>query len=102
MCDMTDQLGYDLPTGERYSLDSAAGSTPRTLVKLMAVLRDARPDVVHSFMGLVNIYSRIAVRLTGIGRAVGAVRNGRPPLRDLVYEGLTQSLAHALIANSVG
>ncbi len=102
LCDMTDQLGYDLPVGPRYDLESAAGSTPKTLYKIVNVLRDAEPDIVHSFMGLVNIYSRLAVGLTGIGRAIGAVRNGRPPMRDLVYEGLTQRLAHGMIANSVG
>ncbi len=102
LCDATDRLGYELDAGRYYDLDSANGSTPRTLVKLVRVLRDARPELVHGFGGLVSIYSRLAVRMTGIGRAIGAVRNGRPPLRDLVYEGLTAPLASAFIVNSVG
>ncbi len=102
LCDTTDQFGYAMEVGGVIDLRSAAGSTLLTFARLVAALRAERPAVLHTFGGLLNIYGRLAVRATGIGAAVSAVRNGRPPARDLAHEALTWPLADAIVANSVG
>ncbi len=102
LCDTTDQFGYDLGVGEVIDLRSPGGSTPMTLARLVSTLRTVQPAITHTYGGLLNIYGRMAVRATGIGLAVSAVRNGKPPTRDLMHEALTWRMTDAIIANSVG
>lgn len=102
LCDTTDEYGVDLGAGPYIDLRSASGSTVLTGLRLAAALRRERPAIVHTFGGLLNIYGRLAVRATGVGRMVSAVREGVPNARDTRLEGLTASLTDALIVNSVG
>ncbi len=102
LCDTTDEYGLDLGAGPRIDLRSANGSTPLTGARLAAALRRERPAIVHTFGGLLNIYGRLAVRATGVGRMVSAVREGVPNPRDTRLERLTAGLTDALVVNSVG
>lgn len=102
LCDTTDEYGVDLDAGPVIDLRSASGSTVLTGLRLVSALRGERPAIVHTFGGLLNIYGRIAVRTTGIGRMVSAVREGVPNPRDTRLEGLTATLTDALIVNSMG
>lgn len=102
LCDATDEYGLDLPASHRIDLRSAGGSTPLTGMRLARALRRVRPAIVHTFGGLLNIYGRLAVRATGIGRMVSAVREGVPNARDTRLERITAGLTDALLVNSVG
>ena len=102
LCDTTDEYGVGLDAAHVIDLHSAHGSTVLTGLRLVSALRSERPAIVHTFGGLLNIYGRIAVRTTGIGRMVSAVREGVPNERDTRLEGLTEKLTDALIVNSVG
>jgi glycosyltransferase involved in cell wall biosynthesis len=102
LCDPTDEFGIDLPRDRVFDLRSARGSTPLTFARLVQLLRRERPAVTHTFGGMLNLYGRLAVRLTGIGRHLSAVRAGIPYPRDLRNESLTWRLTDAIVANSVG
>ncbi len=102
LCDPTDEYGVDLGAGPYIDLRSASGSTPLTGLRIAAALRRERPAVLPTFGGLLNLYGRLAVRATGIGRVVSAVRAGVPTPRDLRFERFTRGLTDALLVNSVG
>ena len=102
LCDTTDEFGVQLPPSQIFDLRSPRGSTVLTFARLVALLRRERPDVTHTFGGLLNLYGRMAVRATGIGRHVSAVRAGIPYPRDLRNEALTWRWTDAIVANSAG
>jgi glycosyltransferase involved in cell wall biosynthesis len=102
LCHRTDHLGYALPGGEPYSIDATFGPTPGSFARLVKIVREVRPDVIHSYMGYENLFARLAGRYTGIGKVVASVRCTRMPRRDVFYERTTHKLIDALICNSVG
>lgn len=102
LCHRTDHLGYALPGGEPYSLEATMGPTPGSFARLVRIVREVRPDIIHSYMGYENLFARLAARYTGIGRAVSSVRCTRMPRRDVFYERATHGMIDALICNSVG
>jgi glycosyltransferase involved in cell wall biosynthesis len=102
LCDTTDEFGVALPPERIIDLRSAGGSTPLTLARLVRALLRERPAVTHTFGGMLNLYGRLAVRLTGVGRHLSAIRAGVPYPRDLRNEALTWRLTDAIVANSVG
>ncbi len=102
LCHATDHLGYELPCGRPRSIEATFGPTPGSFSRLVRVVRDVRPDVIHSYMGYENLFARLAARYTGIGKVVGSVRCTRMPRRDVFYEWATQGMIDALICNSVG
>lgn len=102
LCHRINHLGYALPGGEPYSIDATFGPTPGSFARLVRVVRELRPDVIHSYMGYENLFARLAGRYTGIGKVVASVRCTRMPRRDVFYERSTHGLIDALICNSVG
>ena len=102
LCHRTDHLGYTLPGGEPYSIEATFGPTPGSFARLVRVVREVRPDIIHSYMGYENLFGRLAARYTGIGKAVASVRCTQMPRRDVFYERSTHGLIDALICNSVG
>lgn len=102
LCQRVDDLGYSLPCGEPYSLDATFGPTPGSFARLVRIVREVRPDVIHSYMGYENLFARLAGRYTGIGKVVSSVRCTRMPRRDVFYERTTRGMIDALICNSVG
>ena len=102
LCHRTDHLGYTLPGGEPYSIEATFGPTPGSFSRLVRVVREVRPDIIHSYMGYENLFGRLAARYTGIGRAVASVRCTQMPRRDVFYERATHGMIDALISNSVG
>jgi len=102
LCDPTDEFGVALAPDRVFDLRSAGGSTPLTLARLARILLRERPAVTHTFGGMLNLYGRLAVRMTGVGRHLSAVRAGIPYPRDLRNEALTWRLTDAIVANSVG
>lgn len=102
LCHATDHLGYELPCGPPRSIEATFGPTPGSFARLVKVVRDVGPDVIHSYMGYENLFARLAGRYTGLGKVVGSVRCTRMPRRDVFYEWATQPMVDALICNSVG
>jgi len=102
VCNETDHLGYALPFVTRTPLGAPSGPRPRTLLRLVRLVRRLRPDLLHSYLGHQNIYGRLAVRLAGVGRAVGSVRCTQLPAQYIRHERLTHRFTDGLIVNSVG
>jgi glycosyltransferase involved in cell wall biosynthesis len=102
LCHATDHLGYTLPCGAPRSIEATLGPTPTSFARLVRIVREVAPDVIHSYMGYENLFARLAGRYTGLGKVVGSVRCTRMPRRDVFYEWATQPLVDALICNSVG
>ncbi len=100
ICNPTDQLGYALPFASRTNLEAPMGPEPRTLHRLKRLIADLRPDIVHSYLGHPNIYARIAVHETGIGKAIGSVRCTQLPAAYVPAERGTNLWSDALIVNS--
>lgn len=102
VCNETDQLGYSLPFASRTALDAPSGPEPRTLPRLVRLLQKLRPHLLHSYLGHQNIYGRLAVRLAGVGLAIGSVRCTQLSAQYIRHERLTNRFTDGLIVNSVG
>lgn len=100
VCNPTDQLGYALPFASRTDLGAPSGPEPATLLRLVRLLRELRPDLLHSYMNHQNLYGRLAVKLAGQGKSIGSVRCTRLPAQTIRHELLTCRLTDALIVNS--
>lgn len=102
VCNETDQLGYDLPFVSKTPLGAPMGPEPKTLLRLVSLLKKLRPDLLHSYLGHQNVYGRLAVRLSGVGKAIGSVRCTRLSAQYIRHERLTHRFTDALIVNSQG
>ncbi len=102
VCNETDQLGYELPFASKTALGAPMGPEPRTLPRLISLLRSLRPALLHSYLGHQNIYGRVAVRLAGVGKAIGSVRCTHLPAQYIRQEWVTHRLTDGLIVNSAG
>jgi glycosyltransferase involved in cell wall biosynthesis len=102
VCNETDQLGYALPFASKTALRAPMGPEPRTLLRLIELLRTLRPALLHSYLGHQNIYGRIAVKLSGVGKALGSVRCTRLSSQYVRHEWMTHRLTDGLIVNSAG
>jgi glycosyltransferase involved in cell wall biosynthesis len=85
-----------------YNLDATEGFTARSFARLTARIRTQRPDLVHTFMGSMNFYGRLAARLAGVPRVLGSVRCTALERADVVREALSRPLVDAVVVNSVG
>ncbi len=102
VCNETDQLGYDLPFASKTALGAPMGPEPRTLPRLVSLVKSLRPGILHSYLGHQNIYGRIAVRIAGVGKAIGSVRCTHLPSQYIRQEWMTHRLTDGLIVNSAG
>lgn len=85
-----------------HSLGADGGFTARSFARLVRHIRTVRPDVVHTYMGSMNFYGRVAARLAGVRRVVGSVRCTELERADVAREALSRSLVDAVVVNSVG
>lgn len=74
----------------------------RWLGRFVVALRRLRPALVHSWMGSLNWYARLAAPLAGRPKVIGSVRAMQLPTADIVREALSHPLASAVIVNSAG
>lgn len=102
LCDPHDEFGLTLPSERVHSFDSPHGATVLTLGRVVSLVRRTRPDIVHGFGGMMNLYPRLAAAITRGVRAISSVRNGLPLTRDLAWDRLTWRLAKRYVANSEG
>lgn len=90
------------PTVPRRVLGAEEGFDHRCFLRLVAAMRALRPDVVHSWMGSMNWYARLAARLAGSPAVVGSVRARLLDDADMLRERVSKSLVRKVIVNSVG
>jgi hypothetical protein len=83
VCKPVDQLGYALPSGPPVSLDAPAGAALLAFGRLRRLLRERRPDLLHTYLGEANLFGRLAARAEGV-RCVASVRCTRLPLGELL------------------
>lgn len=102
VCSREDHLGYELPVASLRSLDDPLFPTPWGVARLARVLRELRPDVVHTVKGLENVVGRVVARAVGVPRVVASVRCPRLTLAQRVGEALTHRHADVTVVNSVG
>ncbi len=106
LCNTTDQLGYELPVGKPFSLEAPLGPDNAALVRLVRVIRELRPDVVHTYMGAMNVHGRFAARAASLWgprpRAISSVRCTRLPRKEVLREVFTHALVDRYIVNSAG
>lgn len=106
LCNTTDQLGYDLPVGKPFSLEAPQGPDNAALVRLVKVIHDLKPDIVHTYMGAMNIHGRFAARAASLWghrpRAISSVRCTRLARKEVMREVFTNALVDRYIVNSAG
>ncbi len=102
VCTRKDQLGFVLPVAALRSLDAPVFPTPGSVARLVRVLRELRPDVLHTVKGWENIAGRVAARRAGVRAVVGSVRCPHLPRTERWGEALTWRMAGAMVVNSVG
>lgn len=84
------------------SISPAGHFDARSFVRLVEALREVRPAIVHSWMGSMNWYARLAAPLAGSPRVVGSVRAMNLPRADVLREAASAPLVDAIVVNSVG
>lgn len=86
----------------RRVLGAEGGFDLRCFLRLVAAMRELRPDLVHSWMGSMNWYARLAARLSGSPAVVGSVRAKLLEDEDMLRERVSRALVRRVIVNSVG
>jgi len=65
----------DIPT---QTLSLPRSASPSALMELSNLLRDSKPDIVHTHLIHADLYGTIATRLAGIRRVIHSVHNDNP------------------------
>src|SRR3989344_784355 len=86
------------------SLEGAQRFTPTDLLKLIRLLRNEKPDIVHTFLPYAGTLGRIAARIAGVPRIVSVQCNVRVAYDFWRYwlDRATLILAHAWIGATEG
>jgi glycosyltransferase involved in cell wall biosynthesis len=104
LCTLYDDGFYGalVPAGQpRYRLGQPGELTPAALLRLVGILRDARPDIVHTFMDKANQWVRLAAPLAGFPIVITSTRGPWMRLRHLVLEGvLARWVGRAVVVNA--
>ncbi len=102
LLDPTNAYPHLLPPDQpRYVIGGPVG--PLLAMRLLAILRQERPDIVHSFMEYSNLWARLLGPLAGSNPVViSSVRSRmmRPDYR--LVEAMLSRRCHAVVVNSVG
>jgi glycosyltransferase involved in cell wall biosynthesis len=93
-----------LPPGEPRYVLGVSRVEPAGLWRFARILREEKPDIVHSFMDRANFYARVGALLAGPKRpaVVTSVRGPLMQLRFLAVERLLSALGERIVTNSVG
>lgn len=84
------------------SISSGGHFDARSFKLLVEALREVRPTIVHSWMGSMNWYARLAAPLAGSPRVVGSVRAMNLSRADVLREAASRPLVDAIVVNSAG
>jgi glycosyltransferase involved in cell wall biosynthesis len=96
-----DEFGVEL-SSPRHDLGAENGFNARHFARLVSAIRKEKPSVVHSYMGSMNLYARLAAKAAGVPVVIGSVRCTQLLRADVVREALSWPLVQATVVNSVG
>lgn len=96
-----DDYGLDAAI-PRVTLGAEGGFDAGCFLRLVRALRACRAELVHSWMGSMNWYARLAARLAGVPAVVGSVRARLLEDEDMLRERVSRALVTRVIVNSAG
>ena len=104
LCVYEDVVHYReyLPAGEPRHVLGVRRMGPRGLARLVAVLEQERPDILHSYRDKANFWARLAARRVPVPVVVTAVRSRAMSLFHLLTEWHLSKQSDRVIANSEG
>jgi glycosyltransferase involved in cell wall biosynthesis len=91
-----------LPAGEPRYVLGARRMGPRGLRKLVEVLQQEKPDILHSYRDKANFWARLATRRASVPIVVTAVRSRAMHVMHLATEWWLSQKSDRVIANSEG
>jgi glycosyltransferase involved in cell wall biosynthesis len=91
-----------LPPGEPRYVLGARRMGPRGLRRLVEVLRQEKPDILHSYRDKANFWARLATRRAPVPVVVTAVRSRAMHVLHLATEWWLSERSDRVIANSEG
>jgi glycosyltransferase involved in cell wall biosynthesis len=91
-----------LPPGEPRYVLGARKMGPRGLRKLVEVLQQEKPDILHSYRDKANFWARLATRRAAVPVVVTAVRSRAMHIMHLATEWWLSQKSDRVIANSEG
>ncbi|HVX96223.1 MAG TPA: glycosyltransferase [Polyangia bacterium] len=91
-----------LPDGEPRHVLGERRMGPRGLRKLVEVLREEKPDILHSYRDKANFWARLATRRAAVPVVVTAVRSRAMHVVHLLTEQWLSQKSDRIIANSEG
>ena len=91
-----------LPPGEPRHVLGTARMGPRGLRRLVEVLRQEKPDILHSYRDKANFWARLATRRAAVPVVVTAVRSRAMHVMHLATEWWLSKRSDRVIANSEG
>jgi glycosyltransferase involved in cell wall biosynthesis len=91
-----------LPPGEPRHVLGARRMGPRGLRRLVEVLRQEKPDILHSYRDKANFWARLATRRASVPVVVTAVRSRAMHVMHLATEWWLSRRSDRVIANSEG
>ncbi|HVU53058.1 MAG TPA: glycosyltransferase [Polyangia bacterium] len=91
-----------LPPGEPRHVLGAPKMGPRGLRKLVEVLQQEKPDILHSYRDKANFWARLATRRAAVPVVVTAVRSRAMHVMHLATEWWLSQKSDRVIANSEG
>jgi glycosyltransferase involved in cell wall biosynthesis len=91
-----------LPPGEPRHVLGARRMGPRGLRKLVEVLQQEKPDILHSYRDKANFWARLATRRAAVPVVVTAVRSRAMHVMHLATEWWLSRRSDRVIANSEG
>jgi glycosyltransferase involved in cell wall biosynthesis len=91
-----------LPPGEPRYVLGARKMGPRGLRKLVEVLQQEKPDILHSYRDKANFWARLATRRAAVPVVVTAVRSRAMHVMHLATEWWLSQKSDRVIANSEG
>ncbi|MBC8134222.1 MAG: glycosyltransferase [Deltaproteobacteria bacterium] len=92
----------DLPADQPRHVLNTGGMTWRAFGRLVQILREERPEIVHCFLNDANFWGRLAALRAGVPIIVSSVRARMMELRYLPFERLLSERCHLVTCNSVG
>jgi glycosyltransferase involved in cell wall biosynthesis len=99
-----DEIYYrdHLPAGQPRYILGTRRMTPRVFRRLVEILREERPDIVHCFLNEANFWGRLAALRAKVPVVLSSCRARMIELRYLIFERWLSERAQLVLVNSRG
>ena len=99
-----DEIYYrdHLPAGQPRYILGTRRMTPRVFRRLVDILREERPDIVHCFLNEANFWGRLAALRAKVPVVLSSCRARMIELRYLIFERWLSERAQLVLVNSRG